>query len=467
MPPRERRSLPGEGNIASDSSVPSVRGSAPRTPRRDEATRAGCDVSEMSEKRGANDDPGGVWRRLRAGRGMPPELMLLLTAFVWGGYHPCMRMLLTDTTEHGSAPTPSEINLARFSLVAVLFVAQAACADAACSGRRGRRRGGGDGATLPTLTARRGDAFGSVQSLVSAEEGAGREKESTRRASSLDERMSASTSARVPVSSSALLGRGVLLWGAAFELAFWHFVTIAFQSTGVAYTGATRAGFIAASTTMMVPFVSAFFGEAVRANVWIAACVAMAGAALIVFATTANDVVEDRSIRRVEEEDGSSVFFGDALTLVGSVTWAVFVFRLSRLAPRFPKLPLATARSACMTLFVAAWFLVDTSSRSSAAPSRSRWRLDEASPPREHWLASPRALALTAFMAIGPGWACGWWQTVAQAKVSAPRAAVLTSTTPLWGAAWAFATMGETMSWVGWVGGLTIVGGTALVALER
>ena len=75
---------------------------------------------------------------------MPPELLLLLTAFVWGGYHPCMRMLLTDTTEHGSTPTPSEINLARFSLVAVLFVAQAACADAACFGRLGRRRGGDD-----------------------------------------------------------------------------------------------------------------------------------------------------------------------------------------------------------------------------------------------------------------------------------------------------------------------------------
>ena len=101
-------------------------------------------MAELNQKRGANNDRGSLLGRLPTGRAMPPELLLLLTAFVWGGYHPCMRMLLTDTTEHGSTPTPSEINLARFSLVAVLFVAQAACADAACFGRLGRRRGGDD-----------------------------------------------------------------------------------------------------------------------------------------------------------------------------------------------------------------------------------------------------------------------------------------------------------------------------------
>uniref|UniRef100_A0A7S0D4K3 Drug/Metabolite transporter superfamily n=1 Tax=Micromonas pusilla TaxID=38833 RepID=A0A7S0D4K3_MICPS len=227
---------------------------------------------------------------------MPPELMLLLTAFVWGGYHPCMRMLLTDTTEHGSAPTPSEINLARFSLVAVLFVAQAACADAACFGRLGRRRGGDNGASLNS----RGDAFGSTQSLLSAEEGAkGISRKKLNRVLSLDAWMSAPP-ATGPRSSAA--GRNASLWGAACELAFWHFVTIAFQSTGVAYTGATRAGFIAASTTMMVPFVSTLAGEAVKSTTWIAACVAVCGTALIVFASdnarSERDVITTRLKKR-------------------------------------------------------------------------------------------------------------------------------------------------------------------------
>ena len=410
----------------------------------------------MNEKRGANDNRGSLLRRLRARRGTPPELMLLLTAFVWGGYHPCMRILLTETTEDGNAPTPSEINLARFALIAVLFVAQAAFADAACFGRRGRRRSGNDRAVFATP---RGDAFGSVQSLASMEEGARRENEKRRLASSPVAATAASPSARAR-DASLVAGRDALLWGAACELAFWHFVTIAFQSTGVVYTDAMRAGFVAASTTMMVPFVSTLCGETVKPNTWIAACVAMAGAALIVFATAAND---DEARFHVARERDGSVFFGDALTAVGSVTWAIFLFRLSRLAPRFPRLPLATARSACTLLFVAAWFVVERAWW-GAGDALLSWGRGGA---RRHWLASPRALALTTFMAVGPGWCCGWWQTVAQASVSAPRAAVLTSTTPLWGAAWAFATMGETMDWVGWVGGLTIVGGTALVALER
>ena len=52
----------------------------------------------MNEKRGAKDDRGmPTTRRPRSEMrsAIPPEFLLLSTAFVWGGYHPCMRMLLT------------------------------------------------------------------------------------------------------------------------------------------------------------------------------------------------------------------------------------------------------------------------------------------------------------------------------------------------------------------------------------
>jgi drug/metabolite transporter (DMT)-like permease len=41
------------------------------------------------------------------------------------------------------------------------------------------------------------------------------------------------------------------------------------------------------------------------------------------------------------------------------------------------------------------------------------------------------------------------------------------SSTPLWGAAWSALMLGEAMDLMGWVGGLTIVSGTILVALEK
>jgi drug/metabolite transporter (DMT)-like permease len=302
-----------------------------------------------------------------------------------------MRMLLTDTTEHGSAPTPSEINLARFSLVAVLFVAQAACADAACFGRLGRRRGGDDRASLNS----RGDAFGSTQSLLSAEEGAkGLSRKKLNRVLSLDAWMPAPP-ATGPKSSAS--SRNASLWGAACELAFWHFVTIAFQSTGVAYTGATRAGFIAASTTMMVPFVSTLAGEAVKSTTWIAACVAVCGTALIVFASdnarSEGDVVPTRE----EEEASYDVFFGDVLTLIGSVAWAFFTFRLSKLAPNVDPLKLAVARSFCMAGFVGVWFLVERLMSWSVVEDGGA--VDDDGAGRRHethgsWLASPNALCV-------------------------------------------------------------------------
>ena len=71
-------------------------------------------------------------------------------------------------------------------------------------------------------------------------------------------------------------------------------------------------------------------------------------------------------------------------------------------------------------------------------------------------------------MAVGPGYACAWMQAIAQAKVSASRAGVILATTPLWGAAWARASMGsrEAMAPIGWAGGGIVVLGAALVAGE-
>lgn len=61
---------------------------------------------------------------------------------------------------------------------------------------------------------------------------------------------------------------------------------------------------------------------------------------------------------------------------------------------------------------------------------------------------------------------CGFY-TTAQASVPAAKAQILMSSTPLWGATWAAMLLGETMDLLGWVGGITIVVGTVLVALEK
>ena len=162
------------------------------------------------------------------------------------------------------------------------------------------------------------------------------------------------------------------------------------------------------------------------------------------------------------------------MTLAGAFFWAVCLVRLSKLAPRHALVDLVTARAVAIALFVAAWFAAErafegeegwsgsgSSGSGSSAPVAWRWTTSRSA-------AASRARLLVLFMAVGPGYACAWMQAIAQAKVSASRAGVILATTPLWGAAWARASMGsrEAMAPIGWVGGGIVVLGAALVAGE-
>jgi drug/metabolite transporter (DMT)-like permease len=266
-------------------------------------------------------------------------------------------------------------------------------------------------------------------------------------------------------------------------LAFWHFLTVAFQSTGVAYTSATRAGFISAATTVMVPFMETFAGERVPLKTWTAAAAATFGTALVVRGKSSD---RGRSVTRDAGGHADSVLFGDLLALLGSFARAVFLCRRSKIAPKAPRCKLVVARSVCTLGFVSAWFiserlgilelLLGLFSRvapvtDTARGARETVRADalETKASSEilglSWvLSSSRSFWATLFTAIGPGWACSWWQIIARASVPASRATVPMATTPLWGALWASVAMGETADVSAWIGGLTILGSTVLLA---
>ena len=146
-----------------------------------------------------------------------PEATLVACAAVWGGYHPCMRAILASRDgDAAPAPSPAEINLARFALTAAMCVAHRAVLGAAA---RSRWRSSADAS--------------------SSEEGGGERN-----------------------LAAAFFGRGASpsLLRASLELALWHALTIGFQSCGVRYQSATRAGFVSSTTTMMVPAVAWFAG---------------------------------------------------------------------------------------------------------------------------------------------------------------------------------------------------------------
>ena len=373
-----------------------------------------------------------------------PEATLVACAAVWGGYHPCMRAILASRDgDAAPPPSPAEINLARFALTAAMCVAHRAVLVAA----RSRRR----------------------SDASSSEEGGSGERNL----------------------AAAFFGRGPSpsLLRASLELALWHALTIGFQSCGVRYQSATRAGFVSSTTTMMVPAVAWFAGARATPRTWLAALVCVVGTVLVVAAREGGDDPRDgdgtgtvfslgtnRAQRSTPAFSSVSddAFKGDALTLAGAFFWAVCLVRLSKLAPRHALVDLVTARAVAIALFVAAWFAAErafegeegwsgsgSSGSGSSAPVAWRWTTSRSA-------AASRARLLVLFMAVGPGYACAWMQAIAQAKVSASRAGVILATTPLWGAAWARASMGsrEAMAPIGWVGGGIVVLGAALVAGE-
>jgi drug/metabolite transporter (DMT)-like permease len=134
--------------------------------------------------------------------------------------------------------------------------------------------------------------------------------------------------------------------------------------------------------------------------------------------------------------------------------------------------PLVIWRNVLMCLAYATWWAFDERFFRGGSEhmgfSRGRFSHGHGNVPiaREPfpWRLNPVTWWRVVFLAIGPGFACSWLQTLAQAQVDAAEAQVLMSTTPLWGAAWAFGMMGERMTALGWVGGGTIVAGAVLVA---
>ena len=387
-----------------------------------------------------------------------PEATLVACAAVWGGYHPCMRAILASRDgDAAPPPSPAEINLARFALTAAMCVAHRAVLVAA----RSRWR----------------------SDASSSEEGGSGERNL----------------------AAAFFGRGASpsLLRASLELALWHALTIGFQSCGVRYQSATRAGFVSSTTTMMVPAVAWFAGARATPRTRLAALVCVVGTVLVVAARDGTgDPRDGDGIGDPRDGDGTGTVFslgttrarrsppafssgafssvsddafkGDASTLAGAFFRAVCLVRLSKLAPRHALVDLVTARAVAIALFVAAWFAAErafegegwsgsgsSGSGSSAMDPAWRWTTSRSA-------AASRARRLVLFMAVGPGYACAWMQAIAQAKVSASRAGVILATTPLWGAAWARASMGsrEATAPIGWVGGGIVVLGAALVAGE-
>lgn len=223
-------------------------------------------------------------------------------------------------------------------------------------------------------------------------------------------------------------------WLAGLELGIWMFAGYALQAVGLQFTTASRSAFLLYLNVKLVPlFALLVYGKQSDAKTWISAFIAFCGTTLLSY-------------------DGQPPNIGDGFSLAAAAASALFILKLEFASRAHKPATLnATTLASCAALCLV-WAACDITFGDNPM------RFTEA-------LASvgdyvPQLLYLSVVTTA----VANWLQTAGQAGVRAQDAAVIYSLDPVYGAAFSWLLLGETIGPQGFVGGGLVL---AAVGLSR
>jgi drug/metabolite transporter (DMT)-like permease len=220
------------------------------------------------------------------------------------------------------------------------------------------------------------------------------------------------------------LRRGVALWRAGTELGFWLWAGFLTQTIGLRSISVGRSAFLTSLAVIFVPILSAWGGKEIELLTWLSAALAFAGAALMHF------------------DGGAGTVAGDLWTLACAFTFAIFIVRLERAAPRFSAMRLTAVQLLTVAALSLPWFSHDLLTH----------------PPHVPWSSiAYLAVVCTALTTL--------LQTVGQQHVPAPQAAIIFMLEPVFAAIFAYLYLHERMGWRGLAGSGLILSATLLSQL--
>jgi drug/metabolite transporter (DMT)-like permease len=197
------------------------------------------------------------------------------------------------------------------------------------------------------------------------------------------------------------------------------------QTTGLAHTPASVSGFITGLYVVATPVLAALaFRQRVSRSVWIAVALSTVGLAIL-------------SLR------GFSIGYGQAITFVAAILYAVHIILLSRWSTARDAYAMATIQMAVITVVC----LVVAAPGGITLPQESR-----------DWIA-------VVYMALAAGALAMVVQTWAQSHLDAPRSALLMTMEPVFAAGFAAAFGNESLGPRVAVGGTLVL--AAMVLAER
>ena len=223
-----------------------------------------------------------------------------------------------------------------------------------------------------------------------------------------------------------------LMWKGGLVGAF-LFTAFLTQTWGLAFTSASRSGFLTGLSVILVPLLSILILRQMPGPLsLIAALLAFAGLYLL----TAADQVQKLPFN-----------IGDALTLICAVLWAGHILALGRFSPGGDTFGLAFLQLLTAGVGSLIW---------AVATGGLAFRL----PPLVYGSALYLAVACTILAYLGQTWA--------QARTSPTRTAILLSMEPVFAALFAWYWLGEKLGPWGWAGAGCILAGILLVeAVKR
>ena len=240
------------------------------------------------------------------------------------------------------------------------------------------------------------------------------------------------------------------MWMSALELAFWNFGAQGLINAGLLFSPAARASFLTQTSVVMTPLISALAGERIKNSVWGGCGVALFG--LFLISTSANTV--DGSI----DSAASTFNQGDAMILLGALSWSAYIFRTSKLAKAYSELDLQFTKTWLLALMYGGWFIstaVSTLASAGTSFLSSGW-LEALTSLWPGW-NSPFVWLLLAYSAIGPGAVADLLQQQGQKETSASESNIILCMESVFAAVCAFVLLGEVSSLKEMVGGFLIV----------
>ncbi len=212
-----------------------------------------------------------------------------------------------------------------------------------------------------------------------------------------------------------LLGAGVLLGCLCF-------LATSLTVLGLETISANRSAFILSLNAILVPLLSIFLGQKLKAKIVLAAGLAISGIGLLSW-------------------EGGGLSWGDALTFIAALSFAVYILALAWLTPHYPTLPLVAVQLWVMALIGIIWAMPHFAGYSQDITARFG-----------------TFLYLGLIVTAAPVWT----QSIAQRWIPAHEVALLYTLEPVIATFFSFLFLGEQLGIRGFMGAALVLTATVL-----